>query len=107
MERPGLAISPWESMPNPSTPGGCGYEGTESPLKKKSNGREAVSPFTSATQPVIRWSWSRLACGDCKAVGELCRISSARPAGLNTARATKKDANRRPSTTQEEGTHDA
>ena len=81
MEPAGQVISPWESKPKPSTPGGSFCKAMALPLKKRSSGREAASPFTFVTLPGIRWNWSRLGCGDCRAGGEPCRTSSTWPAG--------------------------
>ena len=53
---PGLAISPWGSRQKPSTPGGNSCKATVSPSKKKSNGREAVSPFTFVILQETRWN---------------------------------------------------
>ena len=55
---------------HPSTPGGSSCKATASASRRRSSGREGASPFTSVTLPGIRWNWSRLGCGGCRAGGE-------------------------------------
>src|SRR5262245_39224122 len=75
-------MSAWASKQKPSTPGASSCKATESASRKKWGGRKGAGPFTSVTPPETRWNWSRLACGDCRVGGELCRTRSTRPAGL-------------------------
>src|SRR5579871_2948989 len=75
MEPAGQAISPWESKPSPSTPGGISCKATASSSRKRWRGREEVDPFTFVIRLGIQWNWSRLGYGDCRAGGDSIKES--------------------------------